>query len=149
MRDNPCPRRSLGSTHPTPTIHATPRGRKTGERDALRWQTLCRSPLAWARLLLGWSSPRWWSSEGYGGARVTLAESPTSYKAHRNSRPIWPTGMGSAVYLGSESKRLGSVGSLNRPAFDAHLASWEGAFHGEQVRPGDAGEGGPACARSP
>jgi len=27
---------------------------------------------------------------------------------------------------------------VNRPAFDAHLRSWEGASHGEQVRPGDA-----------
>ena len=25
---------------------------------------------------------------------------------------------------------------VNRPAFDAHLDSWEGAFRGEQVRPG-------------
>lgn len=32
---------------------------------------------------------------------------------------------------------------VNRPAFDAHLLSWEGAFHAEQVRPGDAGEGRP------
>ena len=32
---------------------------------------------------------------------------------------------------------------LNRPEFDAHLFSWEGAFHGEQVRRGDEGEGRP------
>ncbi|BBY68525.1 UbiD family decarboxylase domain-containing protein [Mycobacterium paraintracellulare] len=30
---------------------------------------------------------------------------------------------------------------LNRPAFDAHLSSWEGACRGEQVRPGDPGQG--------
>jgi AcrR family transcriptional regulator len=28
--------------------------------------------------------------------------------------------------------------TLNPPAFDAHLHSWEGAVRGEQVRPGDA-----------
>jgi peptidoglycan/xylan/chitin deacetylase (PgdA/CDA1 family) len=35
---------------------------------------------------------------------------------------------------------------VNRPAFDAHLLPWEGACHAEQVRPGDAGEGGPSGA---
>src|SRR6478752_7323328 len=33
--------------------------------------------------------------------------------------------------------------NLNPPAFDAHLHSWEGAFRGEQVRPGDSGQGCP------
>jgi hypothetical protein len=36
--------------------------------------------------------------------------------------------------------------TVNRPAFDAHLLSWEGAFHAEQVRPGDAGQGRPVGA---
>ena len=38
---------------------------------------------------------------------------------------------------------------VNRPAFDAHLLSWEGAFHAEQVRPGDAGQGCPSGAGAP
>jgi len=40
-------------------------------------------------------------------------------------------------------------GAMNHPVFDAHPLSWEGAFHGEQVRPGDAGQGGPFGAGAP
>jgi hypothetical protein len=39
--------------------------------------------------------------------------------------------------------------TLNPPAFDAHLHSWEGAFRGEQVRPGNAGQGCPSGAGAP
>src|SRR4029077_13580642 len=39
--------------------------------------------------------------------------------------------------------------ALNRPAFDAHLHSWEGACRGEQVRPGDAGQGCPSGVGAP
>jgi Protein of unknown function (DUF2971) len=44
----------------------------------------------------------------------------------------------------------GALGAdLNRPAFDAHLHSWEGACHAEQVRPGDAGQGCPSGVGAP
>ena len=40
-------------------------------------------------------------------------------------------------------------GAMNHPVFDAHPLSWEGAFHGEQVRPGDAGQGCPSGVGAP
>ena len=53
----------------------------------------------------------------------------------------------SGMYWSATEAKL--VGYVNRPAFDAHLLSWEGASHAEQVRPGDAGQGCPFGAGAP
>jgi putative transposase len=49
---------------------------------------------------------------------------------------------------GSTETEVARNTPMNRPAFDAHLLSWEGALHAEQVRPGDAGQGRPFGARA-
>jgi hypothetical protein len=84
-------------------------------------------------------------------AQVEAINSPFDIKllaVQVQNECIWPNGQGgnAANFGGPNASELGYV---NRPAFDAHLLSWEGAVHAEQVRPGDAGQGCPSGAGAP